>query len=174
MLIGLCGPAGVGKDTVALMLKAKGFHHTSFAQPLYQALEVLGIPAPETREEKEALIPGRNYTWRTAAQTLGTEWARNLSPTFWIDLAKARYRTLPSIADCVVSDVRFEEEAAWVRSEKGKVVHIIGRQTTVKGASAGHASEKGVLALPGDYILTNDGDMHTLSVRVSSMLTSFT
>lgn len=174
MLLGLCGPAGVGKDTTAAILKDKGFHHTSFALPLYQALEVLGIAAPKTREEKEAIIPGRTYSWRVAAQTLGTEWARNLSPSFWIDLAKSRYMDLPRSTNCVISDVRFEEEASWIRSECGRIVHIIGRETTIVGDTANHASEKGVIAKPGDYVLSNSGSLELLEVRVATMLQELT
>lgn len=169
MLIGLCGPAGVGKDTVAGLLLHHGFEQNSFAKPMYEALAVLGIPAPKTREEKEALIPGRNYSWRRAAQTLGTEWARSLSSSFWVDLARDRYRSSNS-KHYVISDVRFEEETAWIRSEGGRVVHIIGRATTVSGATAKHASEKGVHCKIEDYILSNDGDLSHLAVNVEKML----
>jgi hypothetical protein len=161
MLLGLTGPAGVGKDTVAQFLAGYGFVSYAFAKPLKEALSVLDINEPDTREAKEQLIPNRPYSYRTAAQRLGTEFARAIDPDFWLKLAASRtcgnYNT-------VVTDVRFENEATWVRKQGGLLVHIIGRRTTVNGINAKHSSENGVHLLSSDVILDNSGDkIHLLN-----------
>lgn len=163
-IIGLTGPAGVGKDTVAMLLTTHAKY--AFALPLKQALAILGIDEPASRSEKECVIPGRTYSYRRAAQTLGTEWARNLDPDFWLNLAAARTAHWPRT---VFTDVRFENEAAWVRSQGGVIWHISGRKTTVSGEAANHASETPVKFVKGDKTLDNSGSFEELWDKVEDL-----
>ncbi len=80
-LIGVTGPAGAGKDTVGHYLHTDyGFMAFAFASPLKQGLAAMGMPEPSSRELKEQAVPGFEFPWRQAAQTLGTEWGRGLDP----------------------------------------------------------------------------------------------
>lgn len=166
-LIGLTGAAGVGKDTVALLLTSSQYSRYAFAQPLKEALSVLGIAEPTSREAKEADMEGRPYSYRKAAQTLGTEWARNLDPNFWLNLATQKTE---HIAKLVVTDVRFENEANWIRSKGGVIWHITGRAPTVTGDAAKHASEKSVAFQDGDFRLDNSGTVDQLKRNVKILL----
>jgi len=167
MLIGLTGPAGVGKDTVASFMTGYGFSTYAFARPLKDALRVLGIHEPLTREEKEINLPGMPFSYREAAQKLGTEFARELDQNFWLKLAdKAVERNY----NTVITDVRFDNEASWVRERGGLVVHIIGRKTTVQGALSRHASENGVHRLMYDVILDNSSNKEALLHNVKNLL----
>lgn len=167
IFLGLTGPAGVGKDTVASLLAGYGYTPYAFATPMKEMLHVAGLVEPSTREAKEANLPGLSYSYRHAAQQLGTEWARNLDTDFWVKVAARR---VGGMARVVFSDVRFENEAAWIRSSGGKIVHIIGRQTTVQGAAALHASETGIRKVDSDLVLENDSTVETLHDRVFQIL----
>lgn len=169
ILVGLTGPAGVGKDTVAGCFRVAGYEHYAFAKPLKQALQILGMQEPETREAKEINYPGKTYSYRTAAQSLGTEWGRSLSPDFWIELAKQKYAESDN-PRWVVSDVRFEEEANWIRSAGGLIIHVIGRQTTVSGKNATHLSERGILKQNEDLIFDNSGSIYQCSATAGHII----
>lgn len=160
-LLGLCGVAGVGKDTVGGLL---GYSTFAFARTLKTMLTAGGMPEPSSREEKEAFNPAWGFSWRDAAQRLGTEWGRGLNTDIWVKLAAV---AIDQRQDRVVvlTDCRFENEAAWIRS-RGLIVHITGREATVTGANAVHASEAGVAKHEGDYTLQNSGTFEELNQEV--------
>jgi len=167
MLIGLTGRAGAGKDTVADILVAHyGFTKYSFAGPLKQALAVVGIVEPADRALKEMPIPGKDYSYRKAAQTLGTEWARNLDTDFWVNLADAKVGE----GRFVISDVRFENEVSWVRRRLGSVWHLTGRGVKLAEGQATHVSEMPLPIKVGDFIVYNQGTLKELESDVSDYL----
>ena len=154
-LIGLAGPARSGKDTAAEYLTAHGYNHYYFAKPLYEALSVmLGISVPELKRRKEEVIPPFNKTIRYMLQTLGTEWARNLvHPDYWVMLADRFYHR--SEHSVVISDVRFENEAHWIRALGGMVFHLErGHRESID--NAGHQSEAGVKVHEMDVVIENN------------------
>lgn len=166
--IGLAGAAGSGKDTVAAMLdKHFGYFPYAFAKPLKDALNSVGIFEPASREDKETLIKGRSYSYRTAAQTLGTEWARNLDKDFWLTLAKHNTNGRPLV---VVSDVRFVNEADWIRQIGGRVWHIDGRLVELAGSTKSHKSEIALPRFPTDAVLDNSGDIKELESQVFALI----
>lgn len=167
--IGITGVANSGKDTVARQLYGYGYHRYGFADPLKAALDALGIHEPQTREEKEAPIPGFGFSYRHAAQTLGTEWARqHLGADFWVKLAAKKTALMPLVA---FSDVRFEEEAVWVRSVGGRIIHIVGRSSSISGQGQTHASERGVIFNPAtDAVIENDTSLNALHEKVSKLI----
>lgn len=156
-LIGITGKAGSGKDTFARML---GFETYAFAKPLKAALAVMGMPEPPNRDLKEHVIPGFTFTWRKAAQTLGTEWGRSLQPDIWLQMAM-QYRVRCTNDFLTITDVRFHNEADWVR-EHGILVHLHGRKTTTIGEHQEHASEATLPAHDGDFIVNNSGTIADL------------
>lgn len=166
-LLGLTGPAGVGKDTAAVILSGYGYEPYAMAKPLKEMLAVAGLPEPADREAKELPFPGRSFSYRVAAQTLGTEWGRGLEPDFWLRIASKR---IAGKAMVVVTDIRFEDEAAWLRAEGGTLVHVYGRQSTVSGEAAKHVSENGVFKKQQDRLLCNDGSLQVLNQRVFELL----
>lgn len=159
LLVGVTGKAGAGKDTVADLLE---YPRDAFASTLKAMMAAAGLPEPASREEKEAIIPGLGFSWRVAAQRLGTEWGRGLNENLWVLLLLRRVRASGHPIVCI-SDVRFENEAALIRSN-GVLCHVRGRDTTVVGDAAAHASEAGVDPGPGDYVIHNDGSLRDLGV----------
>lgn len=166
-LIGLAGAAGSGKDTVAAMLVPYGYQLRAFAKPLKDALNVLGIEEPSTREAKEALLPGRTYSFRKAAQTLGTEWARGLDVNFWVNHASDR---LIEGVPTVFTDIRFPEEAKFILEKGGVIWKLQGRETTANGQAATHLSEKELDRIYVNRNLLNDSTIKELAKKVKQMM----
>lgn len=154
-VIGICGPAGVGKDTAANYLcERHGFRRISFAAPIYDMLAAMGFPAPATREEKEAVHPAWGFSWRHAAQTLGTEWGRSLDRDIWLKLLVRRIKE-DAWDKFVISDVRFENEAHTIRDNGGTLLHMSGRAADL-GERASHASEVPIVFSPDhDFPIDN-------------------
>ncbi|HHK4489771.1 TPA: deoxynucleotide monophosphate kinase, partial [Pseudomonas aeruginosa] len=59
----------------------------------------------------------------------------------------------------VISDVRFDNEADWIRAKGGVVVHL-HRQDTAEVAA--HSSESGITAGAHDLFISNDGSLNDL------------
>lgn len=153
-LIGIAGRAGAGKNTVASMVP--GAVVVQLADPLYAALAVmLGVPETTLRLRtfKEREIPGIGKTPRQLLQTLGTEWGRTLvREDVWLVMLERRLTQLAAagVDTVVVADVRFENEADWIRDQGGEVWHVV-RET----AADGHASERGISIADGDRVIDN-------------------
>ena len=161
-VIGFTGKAGSGKDTAAAYLKSKGFTQLAFASGLKNMLAAVGMPEPLDRDEKERVIEGFDFTWREAAQKLGTEWGRKLDKDIWVKILRKQMETQCGLF--VISDVRFENEANMIRKCGGLVVHISGREVDL-GANAGHTSEAGVEFVQGDEVIVNDCDVSYLYMQ---------
>lgn len=173
-LIGLTGKAGSGKDTCAdHLVNIYGFQKLSWAAPLKQALAVMGFPEPTDRTLKEKQIEGFDFSWRQAAQALGTEWGRGLDPDIWVKIIERSLHDLANDSyawNLVISDVRFENEATMIRRMGGRVVHITGRAVDL-GDAAGHASEAGVEYYPSkDSIIENTGTIADLYAATRMLL----
>ena len=158
MIVGLTGKAGTGKDTAGAALVAKlNFTRMAFADPIKEALNAMfGWPPAnwDDREWKEHPLTGLDISPRRLAQTLGTEWGRNLNHSFWIVAAESRItQRLSTSTRYVFTDVRFNNEAEWIQSQGGLVVEL--RRDGIN-AVEGHASENGVHPSLIDFTLFNN------------------
>jgi hypothetical protein len=172
ILVGITGKAGAGKDTIADYLETgHGFIRLSFASTLKAMMAAAGMPEPARRENKELPVPGFGFTWREAAQRLGTEWGRGLDQDIWVKLVEQRLRTEFQGSRVVLSDVRFENEAAMIRHLGGILLHVVGRAADL-GANAAHASEAGVKFSfsGGDRYIDNSGRLTDTICRVDRAL----
>lgn len=168
-LIGIAGRARSGKDTVAnFIIAAIGGYRYSFADPIRTMLAPLGVDMndPYWQARKEDVIPALGVSPRRMMQTLGTEWGRNLiNPDLW--LVMAHQRLLRNGPGMVISDVRFENEAAWIRKHGGRIIHVI--RPEAKAVEA-HASEDGIEMLDTDAQLFNSGTLEELQLTVRELL----
>jgi dephospho-CoA kinase len=169
-LIGIAGRARSGKDTVADMLVTmRGGYRYSFADPIRSMLRGIGIDMndPEWIANKEKPIPGLGRSPRYLMQTLGTEWGRQLvNEDIWKIIAEINL--LQTGSGMIISDVRFDNETAWVRSMGGIVIHIDRPDAPVVEA---HSSEAGVQRLARDIVIVNDGTLEDLSYKINELLT---
>lgn len=161
-IVAFAGPAGSGKDTAGEYLIQKyGFKKLSFATPLKTMLASIGLPCPATADEKEAIIPWLGVSWRHLGQTLGTEWGREcVNPDFWVLVAEQHMRA--EGGRFVITDTRFENEAALVRRMNGVVAVLDGRAHEMDGKTKGHVSEVGIDFNEHDITIDNGGSLKEL------------
>ena len=168
-LIGIAGRARSGKDTVAnFIVAAIGGYRYSFADPIRAMLVPLGVDMsdPYWQARKEEPIPALGVSPRRMMQTLGTEWGRQLiNPDLW--LIMAHQRLLQNGPGMVISDVRFDNEAAWIRKHGGRIIHVIRPDTKAVEA---HASEDGIEMQDTDARLFNSGTLEELQLSVRELL----
>jgi len=173
MLIGMCGAAGSGKDTVASIL---GFERVAFADPLYEMVAIVTGMTPDEMRDREA--KERPIDWlgghspRQLLQTLGTEWGRNtVSQTIWIDTAMRRVqRLLDEGKNVVITDVRFDNEAAAIKAAGGVVWQVVRGAGGIHGLAARHASEAGISPLLVDRVLGNWSTIERLRQTVEGAI----
>lgn len=170
MIIGLCGAAGSGKNTVGeLICGIADAKWLSFAEPIYAAVAAItGMTAEEfsDRTVKERPIEWLGKSPRELLQTLGTEWGRNsVHQEIWIRRAMRRAERMGGLV--VITDVRYDNEAEAIRASGG-VVWEIRRQGA--GIPGGHASEAGVADDLIDLRIENDGTVGSLAATVYTAL----
>lgn len=174
ILIGLAGKAGVGKDTTAEMFwNRHAIHPYALADPIKSALSAMGFLRQEYDKDgaKDEIIPEIGVSYRRMAQKLGTEWGRDIHPEFWLKLAERFEYRMTHLKGMCISDIRFENEADWIRSRGGTMVHIDGpvRRPLAKDGQ-GHASEAGVERKLGDLIIYNTADLGFLGAQVDTIM----
>ncbi len=169
-IVGISGKMGAGKDTLANWvserLKEEGELEPvvlSFASPLKKACcaffswdEIVF----NDRTLKEKTDPFWGISPRQAAQLLGTEGFRHL---FGDDIhIRAMEKTIDSLPNLdrkliLIPDIRFDNEADFVRSKKGVIIHLKSSdQHNLNDATKAHASESGIREENGDVYLYND------------------
>lgn len=168
LLIGLTGYAGSGKDTVREILEHRhDLDGLAFADPIRDMLTALfescGVKTDwiTDRSLKEEVIPEFGVSYRQMAQELGTAWGRGLHTDFWLRIAAAKIAMYSKYESpgVVISDVRFPNEAAWVKAQGGVIWRII--RPGVEPVRA-HASEDLIASLPYDYVIDNRGTIDNL------------
>jgi hypothetical protein len=168
-LIGTAGLAGSGKNTVCDMIP--GAAVVGFADPLYRMLSaMLGMPEADlrSRTQKDGVVPVLGRTVRELLQTLGTEWGRNMvCEDVWVRLAGERVKQLEEEGATAIAlcDVRFENEAEWIRARGGEVWHVIRPGV----ARQEHCSESGIRVHPRDTVIENSGDEAALRAIVERL-----
>ncbi|MAI64810.1 MAG: deoxynucleotide monophosphate kinase [Alteromonas sp.] len=168
MIIGLTGKARSGKDTVAAHLQeAYKFHHYWFSKPMKDACRSMFGWGDEHLygELKEEVDQRYGISPRVALQTLGTEWGRNtINSDLWILRAQKEIEQHENI---VISDCRFDNEAAAVISSGGIVIEIVRQDINQVAA---HSSESGISSSLINYQIENNGTLPELYRSVDKFL----
>lgn len=153
LIIGVNGLAGAGKDTISnmVLLSLQDNHRIkgqtfAFADSLKQAASIIfNVPLHYfyDRDLKEVKIPHWDMSPREMAQKLGTEACRRgIRDDIWIKSLESSIKT--SETDIAfITDVRFDNEAEFVKSMGGIVVNIY-RPDQKHIETSGHASEGGI------------------------------
>lgn len=168
-IIGIHGKRGSGKDTIANHIKTyhtRHFRSVAFADPIRAMLKA-GLGLTDAHFEyplKDEVMPEYGIRPRDLMQPLGTEFGREhlskipgwlLEDNLWVKRAEPMVNLYKDSGfNVLITDVRFENEAKWIREQGGEVWHITRPSlTTVDG----HKSEAGVKFVKGvDKRIMND------------------
>ncbi len=147
-IYGFTGIVKAGKDTASLALAStkENVHITAFAYPLKEACKILyNFTDDQLHNDiiKEVVDERYGKSPRQILQWFGTDVIRNqIGKDFFIYNMNERIKK--SKADCIIiSDVRFDNEAEYIKSLGGKVIKIVrpGAETTEHNK---HATEQGI------------------------------
>jgi dephospho-CoA kinase len=143
--IGLIGLAGAGKDTAARALLERGWQCVGFADAIKTKAYFLGWDGLKDERGRRLL------------QDIGMA-MRRFDENFWIHKAQNSMKGGP----CVFTDVRFANEADFIRAEGGIIVRVVR-----EGLEIGeHESEAGQLAIRSDQSILNDGTIEHLHAHL--------
>lgn len=169
-LIAFTGLPRSGKDTAADYIVATyGFRRFQYSEPLKQAAAVLlNRPVEQMRGadgfDREAVMTEWGFSVRWFLQVLGTECMRDcVRKDFWVQHMR---NTLAGVDRAVITDLRFENEAALVRSLGGIVVQV-WRPGVVASA---HTSDAGVIA---DTTIFNGGTVLDLKQSADTLVREY-
>ena len=155
--IGLIGLAGSGKDTVADMLKDIGYTKVSFATELKKMCLALGWDG-----EKD--VKGRKLL-----QDVGMA-LRIYDDNTWVHKT---HKSLESNYANVFSDVRFDNEAKYIKYKlQGIIVRIVRPSLEMTEAHT-HVSEYGQKEIPVDYTIINDQDLTSLKIQILNIVSNY-
>lgn len=159
MLIGLSGKQRVGKDTVGHWLEVKyDFERVSFAALLKKFARKLGWDGRKDSRGRKLL------------QELGMV-VRTYDENFWIDeavrqMAKSE-RTIGQ-EDFVVTDVRFKNEARYIKESDGILIRITRPDEITDDA---HPSETELDDYEFDHVIKSVlGDLNSLYEQVEKIV----
>jgi len=168
MIIGLTGLKQSGKDTVAKYIHTEysDFIILSFAEPIKDMIRILGVGEEFISHKKENNISFLNTSYRHLAQTLGTEWGRNLiNENIWINVLHHKINSYEKTKNFIISDVRFNNEAKFIKNNGGIIIQVI-RDT---GIIDKHISEKGINDEYIDYLLYNNSTISHLHELIDQL-----
>lgn len=182
MLIGICGKARSGKDTVAEHLSCVyGFETYSLAKPLKSLVMDLFQMSHEQAygDAKEIIDPRYDKSPRWLLQFIGTEVFRDLYDDIWIDAGMREYRKCLNdrrqqcVELCepaldfgfVIPDVRFPNEFEAIKRNGGYIWKTV-REDHIGASSGieGHRSETSLDSIPDSDF---DHILHATSGQIS-------
>ena len=196
-IIGLTGRAGAGKDTVAEILENhQGYVRVAFADALrFEVAQSFGINMSMMidRVKKEkistdlqiAFSEDRAFiehmrslgldvcTYRSPREILrlwGTEYRRQTcSETYWLDRMSETIDGLMRLGArrIAITDVRFMNEADFVKTHQGKMWRVVRHSSDV--IQADHLSESEQNFIDADLAIDNNGSLSDLTAAVNKL-----
>lgn len=146
-LIGICGNARHGKDTLGKLLAQSmgglmipGYtQQLAFADAVKNGVAItFGIPIDTPKDQ----ITWLGITYRQVLQQFGTEaMRRTFGEDIWIRIVDNIATNLAEeiVGNLIVTDVRFENEADWIINNYGTIIHIRNPRVEV---DLSHESER--------------------------------
>lgn len=178
MIIGITGYARTGKDTLANGIKMVLKHNNiackrlSFAWALKNDLDdfllkKIGISAfTENLKEKELIRP--------LLVTYGTDIIRKITPNYWIERVNEEIVAKHKNKIILVPDVRFENEALWIKESGGKIINVerfIDGKLVEPANSYEENNSVAVLKYVDSNLIWDNNDLMNINDIVSNILT---
>ena len=165
MLIGISGKAQSGKDTLGKFLCERyRCLHYYFAKPLKEGAKIMFALTDEQIENKEKVIEPWGISPRTIYQRLGTEVGRGIDPAIWVKNAEMFVKKNAGFT-VVITDVRFDNEATFIRNRGGVVINIVRDQDDI--IENRHSSEDGLRPDNIDLTIHNNGTIEDMCNEVA-------
>ena len=171
MIIGLSGYAQSGKDTVAkILVEEYGFTRIAFADKIKELLYEMNPRFNDRQLQQWVDLQGWDATKeipevRMMLQNLGVGARKIIGELVWVKLAIMR---LDSDKNYVVTDVRFTNEADWIKEVYGGHIWRVERPG-VKPVND-HVSESELNAWNFDELIYNAGSLEDLAEIVRSSM----
>lgn len=174
LIIGIHGKALSGKDTLANALYVDHeFTQTAFASRLKEAAAAafgVDIRLFSTQEGKRTTHPVWGTTLRVLLQDFGESMCQLYGESFWVKRWYMDVQKLLQTDDIVVSDVRKDVEADFLRQMGGIIVHLSRDGAGLSGAEGQHKTELGITQRPGDILLDNNGSLAQLRMNARRLV----
>jgi dephospho-CoA kinase len=174
MLIGVCGKAGAGKDTIAdYWVKKHGFKKIALADPIKRIVQDVFVLDDHTvydRVAREQPIEKWNgWSVRRLLQIIGTELFRNnIDEGIWVKSLLYRVQSDPE-HNYIVPDVRFPNELQYLSENSDHFISIkvVRRGCDGNVGEQGHESE--AYDLETKYILDNNSTFDNLYKQIEEI-----
>jgi len=159
-IVGITGFKRSGKDTLAGILRERaGFVRVAFADALKEEVRAfLGISGYDLERDKER--------WRPVLQYHGCA-MREKDSDYWINRIAYKIAWLVP-ARVVITDVRFRNEAAWIRKHGGEIVRVV-RDGAIDAEPSWHVSEREVAEIEASHVI-DARTVEELSTKVGILL----
>lgn len=182
IVIGICGKAGSGKDTIGRWLQNNhGFEILQFATPIKNATSQLfdiNINNFYSTELKEKIDPRWNKSPRELMQWLGTDVMRKqVDINFFVKHMQYRLNDIVNIKNrnVVITDVRFDNEAKLILDQpEGSIWHVnadyrLSLCNPLQGETRYHETEKGISSHLISRIIENNTSRPALYERLEEI-----
>lgn len=179
-IIGIIGAVGSGKDTCGdYLCKNHKFQKTAFAKKVKDVASVVfgwdrtmmeGV-TPASREWREKIDPYWGISPRQAMQKIGTDMFRaHIDEAVWVKAVINEINANPA-ADYVVTDCRFENEIAALKSLGAHIIYI-ERFAPSSSQTTMHISDTNsyTLAALADTKIRNDGTLEEFYKAIDAFL----
>lgn len=157
VLIGLIGYKRSGKDTFAdYLVHTHGFQKYAFADPVKQLCKIMFLLEQKQLDDplsKEIVDERWGLTPRQMMQKVGTDMVRcQWGSDFWVKNMELRVHR-DNHPMMIVSDVRFQNEAEWIKANHGILVRIVDGHQHHHDT---HQSETEQLSIQEDICIVNE------------------
>lgn len=193
-VIGISGKKRSGKDTVANMLtecfdrdntalaNPQSVTRYSMAQKLKDVLMIMGYTFEQLNgnEKESSCQHSSGLTPRQAMQNVGMFFRQH--GNYWLNCFVDKLRDINDTSNSVVivSDIRFEDEANFIKNAWGIRIHLVTNQREGKAPLAAgaactdklydqHISENSIDVSGADYIIDNNGTLDNLKKNVERL-----
>ena len=183
-ILGLIGPAGCGKDTVAGILAKYGYERIASADTMKEdAMRYFDIQPVELERYKndklnisyvnefdETFNVGK-FSIRQFLQVYGMDMRYRFGDDYWIDRSvNSKISERGEDAKIVITDVRFQNEIDYIKSRNGSVAFISGR-SKLTGKHKKHISEalanSEEIQKQVDFIIDNSDTLKNLEAQLT-------
>ena len=173
-LIGFSGYARSGKDTAAQALLYAGWTRAAFADALKHdaamALRTSLIAGHINPPSEEVDTWFSNPELKESFRPLLVEYGRamrRLRPDYWVTRLAL---DLDPAVKYAITDVRYANEAEWIRLAGGKVIELVRPDV----GPANYEEERSLKEFAADAIIRNDGSIQELHSRIAGYLKGVT